>query len=481
MSAFLSASPVLAVTWDLPTVIWWATIGLLVVFSILNIIQALLVFFAGQELNQFLRQQPADQSQYILQSNYSPRISLLAPAFNEELMITDTVTAMLTIEYSNLEVVVINDGSDDATLERLIEHFDLRPSTKLNRGPLATMPIRAVYKSPIYPRLVVIDKENGGKADALNAGLVRASGDLVCSVDADTLIEPDAMERLALLFVQDPDLLAAGGCVRPLNGCRVEHGRVLERAFPNRFLAGVQAVEYSRAFLFGRLGWNRLGGNIIVSGAFGLFDRESVITVGGYVNETVGEDMELVLRLRRDAIKSKRPAGVSFIPDPVAWTEVPENVRALARQRNRWQRGLLSALWLHRRAIANPRYGLMGLVVMPYYVLELIAPVLEAIGLILLGWFLYSGQGSMGLMILLLVMLYGVPTVLSSISLSYQSLLDGHRLASKSHRGRLRWLLLEQIGFRQLTVAWRLWGLVASLRGDRRWGTQVRHGVRATS
>src|SRR3954468_1676695 len=325
-----------------------------------------------------------DESRHLLlSSTLSPTISILAPAYNEEASIEISLRALLALQYPNLEVIVISDGSKDRTVQVLTEKFDLVPVKTIYQQKIKTKPVRSLYRSSTYPSLVVVDKENGGKADALNVGLSFARGELVCAMDADTLIEADGLQRMVRPFLYATDVVATGGTIRVVNGSEVRLGRVAKAAVPTHMLAGVQVVEYLRAFLFGRLGWNRLGGNIIISGAFGLFERESVLNAGGYLHDTVGEDMELVLRLKRLSYERGGPGRIAFVPDPVAWTEVPESTKVLGRQRDRWHRGLADVLWRHRGMMFNPRYGVTGLFVFPYYLfVELLAPVIEVIGLV---------------------------------------------------------------------------------------------------
>jgi cellulose synthase/poly-beta-1,6-N-acetylglucosamine synthase-like glycosyltransferase len=462
----MSAALVLAVQWVV-----------LAFFAVVSALQVALMVSAGIELRQVLRRRPPAGMRRTLRSPFSPTVSLLVPAYNEETMIATTVESMLAIEYPMLEVVVVNDGSSDGTLAALRDRFGLEPAAVVDVTRLTSQPVRGVYRSSTHPHLLVVDSENGGKAHALNVALGHASGQLVCAVDADTIIEPDALGRLVEPFIADPSLLAAGGSVRPVNGCRVRHGRVVERRSPTRFLAGVQAAEYGRAFLFGRLGWNRLGGNIIISGAFGLFDRRAVVEAGGYLESTVGEDMELVLRLRRRAMDAGRPARVSFLPEPMAWTEVPESARTLARQRNRWHRGLADALWHHRGMVGRPRYGRTGLVVIPYYLLELVSPVVEAAGLLALAVGLALGIVNVPVAVLFFLLAYGFSIALSAVAAGFEDRIDQDRLEPGHRRRRVWWLLLEQLGYRQLTVWWRLRGLAAWLRGDGHWGAQERRGL----
>ena len=318
---------------------------------------------------------------------------MLVPAYNEEVTITESVGGLLALTYPNLEVVVVNDGSSDGTMQRLIEHFELAPVHTAFQRVIDTKPVRQLYHSTIEPRLVVVDKHNGGKADSLNAAINLASGDLVCAIDADTLVSPDALQQLVPPFLADRETVAVGGTIRLVNGARANRHRIEELRVPSNPLIGAQIVEYTRAFLVGRLAWNPLGGNLIISGAFGLFRRQAILDVGGYEHRSVGEDMELVVRLRRHGYEHGRTAGVVFTPDPVAYTEAPDSIRVLARQRNRWFRGLIDVLLRHRRMVANPRYGSAGTLALPYFaVVEALAPVLEVLGTVLVliglagGW-----------------------------------------------------------------------------------------------
>jgi cellulose synthase/poly-beta-1,6-N-acetylglucosamine synthase-like glycosyltransferase len=422
----------------------------------------------------------ADESRHLLlSSTLSPTISILAPAYNEEATIEVSLRALLALQYPSLEVIVISDGSKDKTVQVLIEKFDLVPVKTIYERKIETRPVRSLYRSSTYPGLVVVDKENGGKADALNVGLSFARGELVCAMDADTLIEGDGLQRMVRPFLYRTDVVATGGTIRVVNGSQVKHGRVEKTAVPTHLLAGIQVVEYLRAFLFGRLGWNRLGGNIIISGAFGLFQREAVLNAGGYLHDTVGEDMELVVRLKRLSYENGGPGKIAFVPDPVAWTEVPESGKVLGRQRDRWHRGLADVLWRHRRMMLNPRYGVTGLIVYPYYALvELLAPVIEAVGLLSLVLGLAFGVVDWNFAGLFYLTAYGLGTALTAFTLILEDL-SFHRYNSFRDRALLFWwALLENLGYRQLTVYWRLRGLWKFIRGSKDWGAMERKGFR---
>jgi cellulose synthase/poly-beta-1,6-N-acetylglucosamine synthase-like glycosyltransferase len=455
----------------------WFVLGY---FLVVNAFLILLLAMAAIDL----RRQRLDVWQEgrwrLLGSDVAPVISILAPAHNEEATVTESIRSLLTLRYPSLEVVLVNDGSSDATLDVLKRDFDL---VAVHAAPIRrridTQPIRGLYRSKRTPALVVVDKENGGKADALNAGLVVATGELACAIDADTIVEPDALQRMIRPFLLDDNVVAAGGTLRVVNGAEVRAGRVVKERAPRRFLPGVQAVEYLRAFLAGRVGWNRLGGNLIISGAFGLFRREPMIAAGGYRHDTVGEDMELVVRMRRLARERGGPELIVFVPDPVAWTEVPRRLRILGRQRDRWHRGLADVIERHRGVILNPRYGAMGLVVAPYFLfVELLAPVVELVGVLVTVVGLILGLVDVEFALLFLLVVYGLGLVLTALTLALE---EWTFCGYGGLRDRLMLLLfgaLESFGYRQLTAFWRLRGLVRHWRGHGDWGAMEREGFR---
>jgi cellulose synthase/poly-beta-1,6-N-acetylglucosamine synthase-like glycosyltransferase len=446
-------------------------------FVCLNTFYAVLLVSAARSMREHRLRSWHQRHWRLLSSEIAPRLSILAPAYNEGATVAESVRALLTLRYPNLEVVVINDGSTDPTLEVLEREFALVARHPAYERLVEHAPIRGVYRSERVDQLVVVDKRNGGKADALNAGINVASGELVCAVDADTLIEPDALLRIVQPFIERDDVVAAGGTVRIANGSVVRSGRVVERRAPRRPLPGVQAIEYVRAFLFGRLGWNSLGDNLIISGAFGLFRRDAVGEAGGYLHESVGEDMELVVRLRRRAIERGGPRRVIFVPDPVAWTEVPSSMRVLGRQRDRWHRGLADTLWRHRRLMFNPRYGGLGLIVYPYFFfVELLAPVVEAFGLLALPLALWLDAVSVEFAIALLLVAYGYGAMLTMFSLLLEELGGRPYARFRDRLALIPWIAFESIGYRQTTVVWRLRGLWRFVRGHRDWGTMTRSG-----
>jgi len=452
--------------------------GVLFYFLLVNGFYALLLVAASRQMLRHVRSVRGEPRSLLLGSSAVPGISILAPAFNEEATIEDSVRSLLALYYPNLEIVVVNDGSRDATVAVLTERFELVPMPSVLEARVKTKTVHRLYRSRTHPNLVVADKENGGKADALNVALNLASGDLVCAIDADTLIEPDALQRMVRPFLASDNVVAAGGTIRVANGSTIRRGRIVEMRAPRHPLAGFQVIEYLRAFLFGRLGWNGLGGNLIISGAFGLFDRNAVLEIGGYAHDTVGEDMELVIRLRRRGYETGGPSDADFVPDPVAWTEVPESLRVLSRQRDRWHRGLSDVLWRHRSVMFNSRYGSMGWVAFPYFVFfELLAPVIEAGGLIGGAIGLAFGAINVRFALLFLLIAYGLGILLSLFTLVLEELSFQRYRAIPDRLLLILWAILENLGYRQLSVVWRLRGIWKYMRGRTDWGAMERRGL----
>ena len=408
-----------------------------------------------------------------------PPVTLLAPAYNEEATCVEAIKSLLTLRYPCHDIIVVNDGSRDGTLAVLREAFEL---VHADRAPVATIPtahVREVLRSRRHPSLWVIDKANGGKADALNAGLNYCRTPLFCAMDADSLLEPDALTRIVRAFLEDATTVAAGGVIRIVNGCRVRSGIVEEVRLPDNRLARIQVLEYLRSFLSGRMGWDALDATLIVSGAFGMFQRTVVTEAGGYATDTVGEDMELVVRLHRYCREQKRPYRVAFVPDPVAWTECPESLRVLGRQRDRWQRGLVESLWRHRRMLLRPRYGSVGLLAFPYFFfLEVFGPIIEGLGYLTFIIAVVLGRASLPYVLAFLAVAVAFGIALSFAAVGLEEL--GFRRYPRL-RDLLRLLgvaVTESFGYRQLSTFWRIRGMVSKLGGAKAWGAMERKGFR---
>jgi len=454
-----------------------ANFVILVYFLALNSFYALLLVLSIPEIWEQTRLAEDEDFQRLMQSDALPPITILVPAYNEQKTIEASVTAILALHYRNYEVVVVNDGSKDETLEALRHAFDLYEIPRTYPETIPTKPLRALYRSRARTKLVVIDKENGGKADSLNAAINASRFPLVIAVDADTLIEPDALLRLTRPFLLGRRIAAVGGTVRVANGCVVKHGQVMDARVPRRLLPGIQVVEYLRAFLFGRLGWNRLGGNLIISGAFGLFRKDHLLAVGGYDATSIVEDLDLVVRLHRYLRGHKIRYEIPFIPDPVAWTEVPESLRVLARQRGRWQRGLVAAMWQYRGMLFNPRYGRVGLIAVPFYTFgEMLAPLVEVFGYVIIVAGLIAGVVNVSFALLFILVAWGYGMLLSLWAVVLEEV-SFHRYRRLGDLVRLvLFATLENFGYHQCGVWWRLRAFFTRRGRKHVWGEMTRRG-----
>lgn len=453
----------------------------LVYFLLINTSYLILIALAALEFARHLRRAPFAGLDDVAVSPLTLPASVIVPAYNEEAGIVASVRAMLALRYAEHEVVVVDDGSKDATFERLRVAFGL---VEVPRVVPDDVPVRQRASSVHVPadgrtRLVVVRKENSGRADSVNVGVNVARYPLVAMVDADSILDPDALLVVAKPFADDPErVVATGGVIRAVNGCRVVAGRVVDVRLPRSVLARIQVVEYLRAFLLGRTGWSRLGSLILISGAFGLFRRDVLVEVGGLDAGSIGEDFELVLRLHRHLRRERRDYRVVFVAEPVSWTEVPVTTRVLANQRRRWHRGMWEVLWKQRGMTLNPRYGRIGLVAVPYYWLfELLAPVMELLGIVLVGLGLVVGAVDVDYAVRFLLVAY-VFAILVSLAAVCAEELSFHRYGRwRDLAGILRSSVWENLWYRQLTAWWRLQGLWQGLtRRTQVWGTMTRTG-----
>jgi cellulose synthase/poly-beta-1,6-N-acetylglucosamine synthase-like glycosyltransferase len=457
----------------------WFDLGLLGYFIAVNSLYLWFSGFAYVALLRHRRKWTVRELGAVMRSSATPPVSILVPARNEEAGIVATVHSLLMLNYPQFEVVVINDGSTDGTLRCLQDAFGLVRAPGSYETSIPTAAVRGLYRSLTVREVVAIDKANGGKADAINAGINAAHFPLICIIDADSVVEEHALTRTVLPFIEDATTVAAGGIVRIGNGCAVEQGRVTDVRAPTSWLARFQVVEYLRAFLAARVTHSAFNALLIVSGAFGVFRRDVVIEAGGLSTSTVGEDMELVVRLHRHCLDKGRSYRIVFQPDPVVWTEAPESFETLGRQRNRWQRGTLQVLARHSAMLGNPRYGRIGLFAFPYYVIfEAIGPVLEVAGLgvTLLGLAFGLLDWRIAQLLFLAAFLYG--TMISVAAVVLEELSFRRYLRLQDVLRLLAAAALENFGYRQLTTWWRLQGVVDYYRGRRTWGAMARKGLR---
>jgi len=451
---------------------------ILAYFLALNISYILLFFISLREVLRFLKRTFFSDYQQILRSDMTLPISLIVPAHNEQKTIVDTVRSLQMLNYPEFEIVVVNDGSKDDTLERLLTAYELRRVDRVYKRSLPTREVKGLYASPLVPNLTVVDKVGGGKADALNCGINLSKYPLFCSMDADSVIEDDALLKAVKPFMERPEeTVAVGGIIRCVNGCTVTDGRVTRIALPRRFLPVFQVVEYLRAFLAGRLGWSALEGLLLISGAFGVYRKSAVVEVGGYDRSTDTEDLELVMALHEVNRAKKRPYRIVFVPDPVCWTEVPGDWRMLRRQRNRWHRGMLQSISRHRKMMFNPQYGVIGMVVIPYFLFfETMGPFVETVGYISvpLAWALGLLNTQFFLLFFVLAIAFGVFLSMAAILLEEISY---RRYPSWEDMWKLLICgVLENFGFRQVLALLKIQAFWEYLRGLRRWGKLERAG-----
>jgi len=449
-------------------------------FITLNSVYLLLFLVSLMEVVRFVRRTFFSDYQQILKSEMTLPISIVVPAHNEERGIVDTVRSLLQLNYGEFEVLVVNDGSKDGTLEQLVRAFNLRTTDRIYRRTLPTQKVRGIYASLEVPNLTVVDKEQGGKSDALNAGINLSRYPLFCSVDADSVIEENALLRVVKPFMEHPEeMVAVGGIVRIINGCEVRDGRVVKIGLPRRVLPVFQVVEYLRAFLSGRIGWSVLRSLLIISGAFGLYKKSEVIAVGGYDSNTDTEDLELVVKLHEGLKKRKVKYRIVFVPDPVCWTEVPEKFKTLLMQRNRWHRGLLQSFRLHWRMLLNPKYGVIGTLALPYFLLfEMLGPFVEVLGYlsVILAWLLGILNMEFFLLFLLVAVFYGVFLSIAAVLLEEISF---RRYPAWEDLARLIWYAIwENLGYRQLLALFKVKAFFDFIRRRRRWGEMGHRGFR---
>jgi cellulose synthase/poly-beta-1,6-N-acetylglucosamine synthase-like glycosyltransferase len=454
---------------------WFIMVYMIIVISFYSVVMLISVIQLRKEYKLDREKSYSDYTEDI----YTKPVSIIVPAFNEEAGIVHSIRSLLSINYPVFEIVVVNDGSSDRTMERLIEHYDMKEIQKVIRKQVESKSIKKVYQSQVLPSLFLIDKDNGGKADALNAGLNFSHYPYVCSLDGDSVLERDAFLKVMKPIIDsNEEVIASGGSIRIANGCEIRNGEVLKIGLAKNPLVIMQVIEYLRAFLMGRIGLSKHNLLLIISGAFGVFSKHWVVQAGGYRTDTVGEDMELVVRIHRLLQETRTKKRIVYVPDPVCWTEVPESMKYLRRQRRRWHRGLFESLWIHRKLTFNPKYGPIGFISFPYFwIVEFLGPIVELSGYIYIVISLFAGgiYLEFAILIFLLSCLYGSLFSAFAILLEEWSLRKYPRISDLLQL--FFYSLTETIWYRPLTVFWRCQGIWQMLRGEKGWGEMKRKGV----
>lgn len=438
------------------------------------------------ETRNYLRKSSFTDYNILASSEFAPSLSIIAPAYNEGATIVENVRSLLNIYYNNNEIIIVNDGSKDNSLEKLIEVYSLEKVEIDIVESLRTKKIKGIYKSinPVYRKLIVIDKVNGGKADALNVGINVASNKYIVCIDVDCILEQDAMLKLTKPFLEvgAARMIASGGVVRIANSCEVIDGKIYRVHLPKQFLPRMQVLEYIRAFLLGRMAWTRMNGLLLISGAFGAFDREIVIKVGGYNTATVGEDMELVVRMRRYMEEQEMPYQVAYIPDPLCWTEAPSSFKILGRQRNRWTRGTIQTLQIHKKMFFNKRYGVLGLLSYPYwFFFEFLAPLIEFGGFIAFLVMAMLGLMDWKYFLALLVFLYSFAFLFSVFAILMEVLTYNQYKRRNEIIKLVLTALVEPFIFHPFVVWSAVKGNIDLLRKKESWGEMSRQGFNLTT
>lgn len=438
----------------------------------INVIYVLLLFFASVNLYYYIQRKKYVESMKILNSPFSPGISILVPCYNEDKIIVSILNALTCLEYSNYEIIVINDGSTDDTLSKITNEFKLTEVPVVYNHKLECNKIRKILLSPSIKNLIVIDKENGGKADALNAGINISRNPLIISVDADSILESKTLLRMALPFINNFDnVAAAGGTIMILNGCTVDKGYIEKIQLPKNILARFQIIEYFRSFLGGRLGFSFINSLLIISGAFGMFKKDLLIAIGGYNKATVGEDMDIIIRLHKHIYNNKLKQEIFFNPEPVCWTQCPETFKDLYAQRKRWQRGLMDCLLGNKNLFMNPKYGSIGLFAYPYFVIfEMLEPIISILGYFILIFSIFTGRAEKYIILLFLLgsIVFGIFVTIFSVLIAEFSFKRYEKISD--YFILILYSILESFGYRQVNSILRLCSICGYKYKNNKWG-----------
>lgn len=482
----------------------------LIYFVILHSINLFFIITAFKDVKRRLISTGYQDFDITLTSPFTPPLSIVVPAYNEEKTIIESLKSLLNLKFPRFEIIVVNDGSSDATLEVIKKAFNMKRTDINYPEKITTARVRGCYAARVglpeqVQRFVLIDKENGGKADSLNAGINASFCPYFLSIDADSLIEETALLQAFRSVLDHDDIVAIGGQVAIVNNSEVAQGRVIKARLPVKWLVRFQVVEYFRSFTMGRTALSRLRAVLIISGVFGIFSKEFVQKIGGYLTphltskvaceytgrqvETVCEDMEIIVRLQRYIQEKKLRKRIEYVPHPVAWTEVPETLSSLSKQRNRWQRGLIETMIYHRKMLFNRNYGRIGLFAFPYFfIFELLGAPVEFLGYITLPLLFYLDNLSYKYLFLFAAasILYGIFISVLSVVISAwpektsETDLQGKSLSYYQETREIIVLVIaavmENFGYRQINVWWRVKAIIDFIKGKKGWEKFERKG-----
>ncbi len=422
----------------------------------------------------FVRKKHMSQSILNNKLNYIP-ISILVPAYNEEVTIIDTIESLLYLDYPLYEIVVINDGSKDNTLDKVIEYFNLKEVFKPYRRLIPSNDAIKIYENEGKVKIILVDKENGGKSDALNLGINISSFPMFLCVDADSMLQEDALKKIVEPFLESDKTVAVGGNIKVSNQTIIENGKVIEVKAPKKIIAIFQMIEYIRVFLNSRISLNGINANLIISGAFGLYKKQAVVNVGGYTNGLMGEDMEIIMKIHSFYRKNNIEYKTSYVPDAICWTQAPEKLKILKRQRRRWHVGLGQSLKMHKYMFLNPKYGAVGMISYPYFVFfEYITPLLEILGLTTITVSYIFDIINLRFFFFYLLIYIGYNIIVSMISIILERYIFSRNTNLKLTVKLLFFSILESFGYRQMISLFRI-GNILKIKKEHTWGEMVRH------
>ncbi|MDL4842895.1 glycosyltransferase family 2 protein [Aquibacillus rhizosphaerae] len=433
---------------------------------------------AKQLRKSYLLHEQQPYQDYLTSYDTKP-LTVIVPAYNEERGIYNSVRSLLSMNYPEYEIIIVNDGSKDRTLPLTIEKFSMKPINYPVRKRLLSKPIKQVYQSRTNPNVYLVDKENGGKADALNAGINLSQYPYFCSIDGDSVLDRNAFLKVMKPIIESNEkVIATGGSIRIANGCVIKRGEIMKIALPKSPLVIMQVIEYLRAFLIGRNGLSKFNLLLIISGAFGVFNKEWVIKSGGYRTDTVGEDMELVVKLHQLIKDQKSDKKIIYVPDPVCWTEAPYSTKILRRQRSRWQRGLFESLWNHKHMIGNPKYGLVGMASMPFYLIfELFGVIIEVIGYFIVPFGLLFSMINLPIALLMFSLSVILGSFLSMAAVLLEEWSVNRYPTKKNLIVLFLYALTESLWYKPMTVYWRFEGIIQAFQKSSSWGEMDRKGI----
>lgn len=446
---------------------------------------ALLAILSFLNIRLYLKKESYTDYSVILGSPLAPGISVVAPAFNESVTIVQNIRSLLTLDYPKYEIIIINDGSTDDTLAKVIEEFSMIKVDYAYDVKLKSKPVRGVYKSTndAYAKLIVVDKENGkAKADAVNAGINICSYPYFLCTDVDCILHEATLQKLIKPILEDDQnrVIATGATLRLSNSCEVDGGVITKIRAPRPLLARFQEMEYIRAFVLGKMGWSYINAVPNVSGGLGMFDKEIAVRAGGYDAASFGEDMELMMRMNRYTKENKIKSAIRYIPVTLCWTEGPTTLKIFMRQRTRWGRGLIQLMVAHRKMFFNSRYGIVGMLTFPYnFFFELLAPLVEFLGIIYYIIIAIMGQVNWPYAIILLIFVYTYSVMISTLAVLWDQLTFQYYKTWGDVVRICMMVFIEMIIYHPLIVIFALRGYFFYLTNRKHsWGNMQRQGFK---